>query len=487
MAAARDGAGEPGTAAPGPIRVVRVDIDARGSGTAAPGPIRVVRVDIDAPLPMLGATREDGARYASAWVIAMRGRRPVGHVEVPFTADLLAVDTLRESLAPWLGEPSGDADDVGAARTSERAGAEPFVSVVVPSTFERVDALERCVAALVAQDYANFEVIVVDNRPEDTPSRAAVWRRLSSNSRVSVVAESRRGISAARNHGLAAATGAIVAFTDDDVEVESGWLAAIGRRFVVEPATDVVTGLVLPAELETAAQIWFERSGSKIDQRYVSVGYANDSAWRRQLLGRWRPGRFHVTAQRSGAPDETVSVYRGKLGMGANMAFRVEALRSIGGFDEALGAGTRSRGGEDLLAISRLVYEGRRLVFDPAVYVFHTHRRTVDELERQLYGYGTGYTAMLTAAVRSDRSHLVGLFWFFFEALVLLPRKFISRDRGTAEAHGARFPRRLARAEFRGLAHGPWAYAAARRTLRRASATKRRAPVSAEASTSTVS
>ena len=74
-----------------------------------------------------------------------------------------------------------------------------------------------------------------------------------------MVRERRPGISAARNAGVAAATGEIIAFTDDDVRVDPLWLRAIGERFASDSAIEAVTGLILPAELETPAQVWFER------------------------------------------------------------------------------------------------------------------------------------------------------------------------------------------------------------------------------------
>jgi hypothetical protein len=172
----------------------------------------------------------------------------------------------------------------------------------------------------------------------------------------------------------------------------------------------------------------------------------------------WR-NRFKVTARRGGLPDETVSIYSGKFGMGANMAFRTATLRSLGGFDEALGVGSRSQGGEDLCIISRLMFGGGRLVFQPSMFVYHTHRRTLDELERQMYGYGTGYTAMVTALICGDVRHLVGLGGYAAHAVGLALRRSASRDAGD-------YPRELSKAEARGLLKGPWLYVAGRRSTR---------------------
>ena len=132
-------------------------------------------------------------------------------------------------------------------------------------------------------------------------------------------------------------TGEIIAFTDDDVQVRPDWLSALGARFARQPHVSVVTGLVIPLELETQAQIFFEQSGSGQDRGYAPLTFE-------------RAGRFQVRRRdQQGDTDEVRSLYlTGEFGFGANMAFRTAVLQASGGFDEALGVGTPTRGGEDL-------------------------------------------------------------------------------------------------------------------------------------------
>ena len=422
-----------------------------------PGPVRVVRVDADEPLPSVSPWRDGGPDYVAALVVVVRSGRPLGHVELALDGQVVGPSELRERLVAGLGDVWGSP----VAGVVVADGALPSVTVVVPTTFDRVDLLRRCVASLLAQDYPVFDVVVVDNRPEDSPRRRALWSQLMVDGRVSVVAQERPGSSAARNRGAQLARGEVVAFTDDDVEVESGWLRALGGRFAVEPRTDCVTGLVLPKELETPAQIWFERSGSKLESRYhVTHFHIDEAAWRGRLLGGLRRTRFQVTARSAGAPDETFFVYRGTFGMGPSIAFRVEAFRAVGGFDNALGAGIPSGGGEELRLLSSLLFAGRRVTLDPAAYVFHTHRRGYDELRRQLHAYGCGYTAMLTALLRTDPRHAVGLCWYALQATrLLLRRGALRRD--------LVYPQELSRSELRGLMRGPWTYLVSRRLMHR--------------------
>jgi hypothetical protein len=167
-----------------------------------------------------------------------------------------------------------------------------------------------------------------------------------------------------------------------------------------------------------------------------------------------------VTARRPGTPDEKFFVYRGKFGMAANIAFRTKAFRELGGFDEALGAGIPTGGGEELQLLARLVYAGRRLTFEPGTAIYHAHRSDLDDLRKRMSGYGSGYTAMLVSLVRNDPRHLLGLTRYAFQAAALLLRR--STDRQAVV-----YPRELSRAELRGLALGPWRYLVTRRAMRR--------------------
>ncbi len=415
-------------------------------GPPPPAPILVARVDLDRPLPDLSPERADGGRYSHTLVHWFHAGRPVGKREIEFgAAPLTAAELARYAPTPPFPAPPAAPEQ------------PPFVSVVVPTVMARPTLLERSIAALAALEYPAYEVIVVDNRPEDTPVRAALHERLRAYPRVIVLTEAYPGISAARNRGLAQARGEIVACTDDDAVVDPGWLAAIAARLAAEPDTDAVTGLVLPAELETAPQIWFEYSGSKISDDFQPVSYRRTVA----RPGRFSTARYAVSALHAGRPEARIPVYRAKFGMGANMAFRTAALRRLGGFDEALGTGTGSRGGEDIVALSRLLYSGGAVTFDPAVLVHHHHRRDEAGLLSQLDGYGVGYTAALTALVRSDPWHLVGLAQLAGTALGVLRHNAAQHSR-------VRYPARFNRVQRRGLLAGPWRYLRARRALRRA-------------------
>jgi glucosyl-dolichyl phosphate glucuronosyltransferase len=128
---------------------------------------------------------------------------------------------------------------IGAGSTS------PLVTVVV-ATRNRRTYLEECLASLSAQRCeASFEVVVVDNGSNDgTADLLATWCR--ADPRFRTVREERAGLSIAKNRGVAAARGSLLAFTDDDVILEPGWVAAHVAASEEGRARRIVGGRVTP-------------------------------------------------------------------------------------------------------------------------------------------------------------------------------------------------------------------------------------------------
>jgi GT2 family glycosyltransferase len=434
--------------------------DRRERDPALPGPVRVAVVDLAQPLTALDCTRADGGRYEHAWILAVRDGQPVGLVQAPIDAPALSPDALGDLLARELGAafstPSAHAAD------APPDVALPSVTVVVPTVASRTDELLECARRLSALDYPDFEVVVVDNRRAPGQGDEAL-AQVAALAHVRVVAQRRPGISAARNAGLRAATGDVIAYTDDDVEVDARWLTALGRRFAADPQAAAVTGLVMPKELETPAQVWFERSGSGLDRSYAPLTFESEHR-RRPGAGAFSPSRFRVVRRAAGQPGEqTGSLYAtGEFGIGSNMAFRADVLRAQGGFDLALGAGTPTCGGEDLAMLLEILASGQRLVHDPAAIVHHIHRREVHELERQLRGYGVGLTATLVALMWRDPRHVAGVLGVVPAGL----RSMLRPEKGKRSKQADGYPEHLVGLEMRGMLRGPWAYLVSRRAQR---------------------
>ncbi len=250
----------------------------------------------------------------------------------------------------------------------------PFVSVII-ATRERTEKLVRCLDSLKELVYPKFELLVVDNCRETDRTERALRAYADGKIDIRYLYEDERGLGAAHNRGLAEARGDIVAFTDDDVEVDQHWLAELVAPFVSVPGVGGVTGLILPAELETPAQVMLESHGR------FSKGFL--------------PRDIDLDQNRPA--DRLFPFTVGRLGSGANMAFDTAFLRGIGGFDPALGTGTFARGGDDLAALFRLLVAGRTLAYRPGAIVWHYHHRDFDAVVNQADGYGVGLGAYITS------------------------------------------------------------------------------------------
>lgn len=322
----------------------------------------------------------------------------------------------------------------------ELLGAEPFpasfaepVSVVV-CTRDRPEALRRCLDALSRLDYPHYEVIVVDNA-----SQGAATRDVVAATAFRYVREERSGLSRARNRGVMEAQHAIVAFTDDDVLADPGWLRALVQPFA-DPAVGLATGLVLPAELETRAQHLFEIYSG------MSKGFA---------------ARVFFPADM----DAAGLIATHHLGVGANMALRRAALTAIGGFNPSLGVGTPSRGGEDLHIFHRVLVARWLAHYQPGALVWHQHRRDMGGLQRQVFSNGCAFGCYLLeiGRMRTVARREVASFAWGWAHHWLLARLALGL-RGKLDV-----PLALAWAEVAGALQAPGAYLATRRQAARLS------------------
>ncbi len=329
------------------------------------------------------------------------------------------------------------------------AGAPPPISVVL-CTRERPDDLAGALASLRTIDYPDFEIVVVDNAPATDATARVI--AAAADPRVRRVIEPVAGLSNARNAGLRAARHDIVAFTDDDVVVDPHWLHGLARGFGRADDVSCVCGMVPSGELRTAAQAYFDRRVS----------------WAATLA----PRTYSLADPPTDLPLFPFQV--GIYGTGANFAITRGAAIAMGGFDEALGAGTSTKGGEDIDMFFRLVAAGHTLVNEPAAIVWHRHRSDGGALLVQARGYGLGLGAWLTK-VTLDRQHRRLAFG-------VARRQFRSSLRAGAEYGavmvppldlGDDVPRSVGRTEVLSVLGGPWALWQGRRQGRRSSPMQR--------------
>ena len=416
------------------------------AGTA---PVLVTRTEATAP-DSIDLRHGAGGRYAGVWVLVMHGDRPVGTLELDHPGETVEASTLRgliaERFAGELREPPFRFPEVSAL---------PEASVVVATSLTRPQALSAALRRLEGLDYPAYEVLVVANGPD--AGRVHDLLDTSALPRTRLLAERRPGASAARNRGLAEAKGEIVAFTDDDDEVDTKWLRALASH-LLEPDAGAAVGLVVPAALETAAQVWFEHSARRTRSLYVPARFRL-AAPEGRFAGAASLLRPTVVRESDGSAPQRTSLYAtGEFGTGSNMAFRTAFLRELGGFDESLGPGTPARSGEDLALLVAVLAEGAPLVYEPGAILSRGLRESFAELEDQLRGYGTGFTAMLTSLVWRRPRHALGL----LGAVPRAPRWLRGGGDGPGGPPRPGEVRRLGRADRLGMLVGPGAYALSR-------------------------
>ncbi|MFJ5880451.1 glycosyltransferase [Kitasatospora cineracea] len=423
-----------------PVTVVELDLadpgEVRSPGgrgpTAPDGRVSALVRLHGHPLGMVHATGTSGRPAELARALAAAAHR---ELDVPAGPDVpVAPGALAEQGAPVAPDvPAGPG-----------VPAAPGGMSVVICTRDRTELLADCLdSVLRAADTLTaagpggaVEVLLVDNAPAGPGTERLVAERYPG--RVRYLREPAPGLSRARNRGLAAARGTLCAFTDDDALADPGWLAALAAAFAADPRTGCVTGLVVPAELDTPAQQLFER-------------YAGTERG-------WTPRDWNLDAPGAGPLDRYST---GRCGIGANMAFRTGLLRALGGFDPATGTGTPARGGEDLLAFHLVLTAGHTVAYRPDAVVWHRHRRTLHALTVQVSGLGIGFGAYLAAALRRHPALLGDL-------LLRLPAGAAGWHRGHRPPAAdtpldRRRLRALRRMERRGLAQGPPRYLYTRR------------------------
>lgn len=214
----------------------------------------------------------------------------------------------------------------------------PRISVVVCS-YNGGRVIRDCMEGLLKLEYPNFEVIVVDDGSKDNTAE------IVSEYPFRLIRTQNHGLSNARNTGLKAATGEIVAYTDDDARPDPHWLHYLALTYM--------------------------------NTNHVGVGGPNiappGDGWIAECVANAPGGPVHVLLD-----DETAEHIPG-----CNCSFRVDALRAIGGWDPRF-----RTAGDDVDVCWRLLDRGWTIGFNPAAMVWHHRRNSITDYWKQQIGYG---------------------------------------------------------------------------------------------------
>ncbi|HYT82491.1 MAG TPA: glycosyltransferase [Gemmatimonadales bacterium] len=214
----------------------------------------------------------------------------------------------------------------------------PRISVVV-CTYNGSRTIRECLEGLARLAYRDYEVIVVDDGSTD--ATAAIAQEYACR----LIRTENRGLANARNTGLKAATGEIVAYIDDDAYPDPHWLSYLATAFM--------------------------------STSYAGVGGPNIAP----------PGDGPIAECVARAPGRPLHVLltdrEAEHIPGCNMAFRRACLAEIGGFDPRF-----RTAGDDVDVCWRLRDSGWTLGFHPAAVVWHHHRNSLRSYWKQQLGYG---------------------------------------------------------------------------------------------------
>jgi glycosyltransferase involved in cell wall biosynthesis len=400
--------------------------------------------------------------YAVAVVLVRQRGYPLGTVRVPCGDGVLRASALRAAIAAdrpiarrlaaralnsWLlrrGGAPGEVDE-DAARSAVPWAALPSWTVIV-CTRERPDDLRRCLESLLRLQAPPGEILVVDNAPS-TDGTAGVVAELAATDgphALRYLREDRPGQNWARAAGARAASGEIVAYTDDDVIVDASWVVGLLAEFAMDRCVGAVTGPAPALELETEAQEIFERRGGFV------------RGWDRRVF------------ETSSMPPSAAS----RVGAGANAAFRRDLVLQLRLFSHEMDGGTAAMSAGDTYAFYLVLAHGWRIVYTPDALVWHRHRRDLAALAQTLRAYSVGgFTLFLRGLVehREPAALRLAIEWLWYDHVRAAARLLLRRP--TA------LPSLLVREYWRGVLQAPGAWWRATRRERRLLADDRAARV----------
>lgn len=257
----------------------------------------------------------------------------------------------------------------------------PTISAVI-CTYKRADYLRVALRSLCQQTLARdqYEVLVVDNAGEAEVS-AIVDEFKAENVDVRYVLETQVGLSHARNCALKEARGEYIAYLDDDARANADWLEMLVRAFRNTEAAAI------------GGRVWLDWDGEKpvwVNDEQLSLFTFVDHG------------------------DEGHALRQNEYLVGANLAFKKDLLKEIGGFDANLGRqGAVLLSGEEAKALSEMSERGWAVYYEPAAVVWHSvhpSRKKPSWLLRRMFWDGASQPLLdHRAPERSRRVMLRGL------------------------------------------------------------------------------
>ncbi len=343
-------------------------------------PIWVTSWDVRTDCTHVDVPTDEPVRYGSARVLVTDGIDPVGFVNAPIDGGRVAIASAAEALLnDHRSKTSGTASPSATATQPTSGvveagdalvGATPDLVSVIITTNNRPAELRAVLRGLEMQQRRADEVIIVDNGGVDRRPQLGLDEL---DFPVRYVQAPSIGMCFSRNVGARRAKGDLLVYLTDDAIPAPHWLDELVRA-AGQPGVGAAYGATVPLRLENPGQILFEQA-------------FNWSA---------KQGLDARILEPFGVATDPLAPYRlSDFPAGAQMALWRHWYDEVGGFDDAIGAGTLVRGGDDLDITSRLLIAGSRVALQPSALAWHDDDTTLDSLPNKMYAYGTGLFGFL--------------------------------------------------------------------------------------------
>lgn len=241
------------------------------------------------------------------------------------------------------------------------------ISVVIP-TYKREKLLCKSIQDLLKQDYDNFEILVVDQTQIHEPETQTLLDEMAQSGKIRLFQVNWASLPGARNYAIRRATGDIILFIDDDVELTPRFLSAHGRNYIENPQIGAVAGRVFD-------RMKLDDSGGKLEIEYLPPQAMDPGiAW------------YHIDLVHTTKPQQVLTA------RGCNMSFRKEIFTKYGlKFDERFRGSAVREESDFCLQIRNTEY---KIWYDPQSYLVHLgeesggcHDITTKSLEYQFTFY----------------------------------------------------------------------------------------------------
>jgi glycosyltransferase involved in cell wall biosynthesis len=233
----------------------------------------------------------------------------------------------------------------------------PLISVIIP-TYGREEPLRDSIEDVLKQDYPNFEVLVVDQTSKHQPEIEAYLQEVTVAGKIKWFRIDWASLPGARNYAVRRSSGEIILFIDDDIRLESGYLAAHAKNYINNPEIGAVAGRVFDRmKMADSAKGYTQGDGA-----YQTIEYLPPQAMDPGIA--W----YYIDLVNTIKPQQVLTA------RGCNMSFRREIFTKHGlHFDERF-RGSAVREESDFCL--RIRQTGYKIWYDPEAHLVHLGEET---------------------------------------------------------------------------------------------------------------